>query len=246
MKTFLKTLIALTLVSAFLLTGCETPDVSSGSSYDVSSTISDVSSEVSSNSTNDWNENTQIYDDLTEQKSKEVEANPKTFTSEQLEYYEAILLPFDKAFGVASVPGLDFKYSSQIPSDRLINFYYVNKFESYLNEHPTSAEKISVPAEEVEAFVQNHFDVSEDYLHTTERFPYDEQSNTYLFKTEMGFGGMMGYEILNVIEKENLLIFFCSGGVIGEFATKGCNIIVVDLRNDGYRYICAKSLMKYI
>lgn len=44
MKTFLKTLTALTLATAFLLTGCETPDVSS----EDSSNINDASSETSS------------------------------------------------------------------------------------------------------------------------------------------------------------------------------------------------------
>ena len=107
MKTFLKTLLALTLATVLLLTGCDTTDTTNYAD---------------------------IYDSLTEQKSKEVEADPKTFTSEQLEYYKAILSPFDMAFGIASVPGLDFKSPEQISADRLVNFYYVNGFEGYLNE----------------------------------------------------------------------------------------------------------------
>ena len=94
--------------------------------------------------------------------------------------------------------------------------------------------------------MQNYFDISAEYLRTTERFPHDEQTNTYLFKTEMGFGGLQGYEILNVLEEENLLIFFCSGGVSDEFATEGCNIVVVDLKDDGFHYVCAKSFMEYL
>ena len=46
MKTLLKTLLALTLVIAFLLTGCETPDVSSGSSSNTNDASSKTSSEI--------------------------------------------------------------------------------------------------------------------------------------------------------------------------------------------------------
>ncbi len=42
MKNFLKTLLALTLVSVFLLTGCETPDVSRENSVEISSATSSV------------------------------------------------------------------------------------------------------------------------------------------------------------------------------------------------------------
>ena len=42
MKTFLKTLLALTLVTAFLLTGCETPNVSSENSSDITDTSSNA------------------------------------------------------------------------------------------------------------------------------------------------------------------------------------------------------------
>ena len=218
MKSLFKTFVLIAL--AVVLVGCNTTDASS--------------------------EKSQIYDSLTKQKAEEVETDPKTFTNEQLEYYKTILSPFDMAFGIASVPGLDFKSPEQIPADRLVNFYYVNGFEGYLNEHSTTEERISVPAEEVESFVQNYFDVTEKYLRTSERFPYNEQTNTYLFKTEMGFGGLQGYEILNVLEEDGLLIFFCSGGVSDEFATKGCNVVVVDLKNDGFRYVCAKSFMEYL
>ena len=48
MKTFLKILLALTLVTAFLLTGCETPDVSSDVSSDTSGVASSVVGEDSS------------------------------------------------------------------------------------------------------------------------------------------------------------------------------------------------------
>jgi len=46
MKKFLKTLIALTFTVTFLLTGCETPDVSSGSSSNTNDASSKTSSEI--------------------------------------------------------------------------------------------------------------------------------------------------------------------------------------------------------
>ena len=47
MKTFLKTLLVLTLVTAFLLTGCETPDVSSEDSSNTNEVSSKTSTDVS-------------------------------------------------------------------------------------------------------------------------------------------------------------------------------------------------------
>ena len=46
MKTFLKTLLVLTLATAFLLTGCETPDVSGESFYNKSEISSETASDI--------------------------------------------------------------------------------------------------------------------------------------------------------------------------------------------------------
>ena len=80
MKTFLKTLIALTLVTAFLLTGCETPDVSSETSSDISNAPSSVSEDSSTNSF--------TTDDIDPIFKTEYSKNPLEVTKEDLKYLE--------------------------------------------------------------------------------------------------------------------------------------------------------------
>ena len=81
MKNFLKALTALTLVIAFLLTGCDTPDVSSDVSSDTSGVASSVVGEDSST-------NSFTTDDIDPVFKTEYSKKPLQVTEEDLKYLE--------------------------------------------------------------------------------------------------------------------------------------------------------------
>ena len=80
MKTFLKTLLALILVTAFLLTGCGTTDISSETSSDISNAPSSVSEDSSTNSF--------TTDDIDPVFKTEYSKKPLEVTEEDLKYLE--------------------------------------------------------------------------------------------------------------------------------------------------------------
>ena len=96
MKTFLKTLIALTLATTFLLTGCDTPDISGESSVETLSDTSDhTSSSVSEDSFHEVSSSIEhssaeafTTDDIDPIFKTEYSKNPLEVTEEDLKYLE--------------------------------------------------------------------------------------------------------------------------------------------------------------
>ena len=150
MKTFLKTLLALTLATAFLLTGCDTADGSSENSLNTSS---------NGNKRDNYIENTFL--DIPE------DVEPDAISAEEYAVLEQKLIDeYIPKLGLV-LSYCEWYDGEDIPIEALVDWYRSNNMDS----------KESVSSEDFESAVQKHFYISKSHLRNSQY--YEEDTNAY-------------------------------------------------------------------
>lgn len=160
MKNLLKALLALTLITAFLLTGCEMPDASSESSSNTSDLASSTVGEQDSTRENSTSfENT--FSDIPEG------AEPDTLSADEYAVLEQKLMnEYIPELGLV-LSYCEWSDAEDIPIEALIDWYRSSHMDS----------KGYVSAQDFESAVQKHFYISKTHLRSSQY--YEETTNTY-------------------------------------------------------------------
>ncbi len=223
MKKFLKTLLALTLATAFLLTGCETPDVSSETSlYEQELAV--------------------ICDSISFEEIQTVEQRADSFAG--ADFYKEILDLYAYPVGIT----LSWDKVENMPVEKLLRFYFINAFavdaKDITTQNPdmTYGAVFYMPSEYVERYLTRHFLVELDFLRKSE--VYDKNLDAYAFNEEGGRGGQYDYTFLGAEECENditkLYIKYTTN--YENIPKTAYAVLVIQKFNEGdFKYLCAKN-----
>ncbi|MDK2813359.1 MAG: hypothetical protein PWQ08_614 [Clostridiales bacterium] len=127
---------------------------------------------------------------------------------------------------------------SQIDTESLIQFYWVNKArESYAP--PTGDDlMIHVPAADLEGYIMSYFNIDPKYLETDQS--YNTDTECYDLKYPDGLG-MFPPEYVKVEKKDNSIDFYLGNTDYKETMLIYCKL-TVELKEDGsFRYIAGEA-----
>ena len=224
MKAFFKTLIALTLAAALLLTGCDTTDISGESSLSEQELAA-------------------IYDSISFEEIQTVEQRADSF--EGADFYKEILDLYAYPVGIT----LSWDKVENMPVEKLLRFYFINSFDvdssTIFAQNPDMLydSVFDMPAEYVEGYVTKYFDVKPDFLRTSKM--YNKELNTYAFNEEGSRGGQHSYTLLSTEEYGKFitkLYVKYTTNYENTSETAYAVLVLQKLDEDGFiKYLCVKN-----
>lgn len=164
--------------------------------------------------------------------SEQVETLFPQLTSAELTDFEQLYTRYLRAPEGAIILATTWTDASEIEPDCFIDFFSYEQFYQNISWEG----KQGYPAEELEKFVQEHFDVSVEHMRTAKR--YDATKNIY---TSEGIGGGATAKVISAKQEKDILVLdFEVWGADGVTVIWGGSLSI-QLYENGYKYIACKQ-----
>jgi len=137
--------------------------------------------------------------------------------------------------GLASISSLSWDNAANIPSHNL-GLFYVAKI-SLITSESIDWDTTPHEADEVESLIMQYFDVTPEYIRTSEY--YNSDDNTYVFES---FGGAASFKVVDSkMENEALILDYEYYSPADDVSVIREGIITVAIDGNSYKYISCNT-----